>query len=1326
MSDVDVRFLPWFRTGISTFIDTADDDDAPARFEATAAIALENVGQAVDPVETPVVVFGPGDIAGFGQQSITAREPEPGAVDFEPNYFAHIDLADADQPWRYTPVRPEPAGRLRPWIALIALEAGDTLAIRTGGQAPGPFIEAPIAELPDLAQSSLWAHVQVSGPFGSESPASVVANDPNRAVARLVCPRRLEPETDYLLCLVPTFEIGRRAGLGVPVDRNEQGDADDVGLQIAWNYDPAAPGHVTLPVYDHWSFTTTATGDFESMARQLAPYQVPVVRARQPFSIDPILTAGVEEELGLQGALRPIIDPQPPMEVPSTVVTDSLTGWLNEPADVEEAGGDPQVAPPIYGRWQSETKRVAQVGGPLWLDQLNLDPRHRLAAAAGGDIVQSDQDEFVDMAWEQAGDLDATNKLLQHSQLARSVGKEIERKHFSQLPADLLMQVSGPAQARTKHGSQTMKRTVRSSAVPELGFDGAFRRMSRVRGPHMGRWGGAHPSNADALLFKQGFTQQPLEGWQVVDALHAVNGPSNWSWSEDGSSLYQTSNIHVPPEATGETAISRRGTMLVGGMGIWRDLTFSCRITPQDDDAVGVVFRYQNDRYYYRFSIDSEHNYRRLVQVYGGGVATLWEDNFTYTPGTTYRIKVEVEGDHITVKMGVNTLVTLVDIERPYIDYGRVGFYSWGSNNTRFFDIRCDVQAGLDDTELAQHVTDEGNTAGPSVWHAEGGALVQTSNIYGTPPDRDHLPKLGTYLSVGDQNWADYFVSLLVGSDDDDAIGLMFRYRDANNFYRFSMDQSRSYMRLVRCVSGQYSLLWQIDEGYADSPLHWLRFVADGSRLRGYLNNRRLFDIRDRTHRDGGIGLYCWGNEGSTFRDVHVYSVRPRGMISRLNAGELGISIPAGSELDLTDMSQTFLGESDAKMAVPARVLDRLKAPQDALSERDELDPVVLGPELPTPLAPRLTAMAPHLMLPGSEAIPDNSVSMLEANPAFIAAFMAGANHEMTRELLWRGFSTDLRATVFRQFWDVRGGQRSNATEAEREAHKDIAPIDEWPSGAALSTVGGGVDGTQMSIFLIRSELIRRFPSASYFLVRAESDGYGGRRPGNEDRAYLFRGRLAADMAYFGFDADPDAVRGTGVSGDLGWYFTIEQTPTGSRFGLDRGGVAGATLATWSDLAWNHVSVDTCLDTATFNAVAPVGSSQPIWDENGAHMAAITLQRPVRIFIHAQRLLAMPEPEPPPEPGPDPEPLPDPEPEPDPEPTEPKPEPEPDPTEPDPDPTEPKPDPTEPKPAPTEPKPEPTEPKPEPTEPKPEPDPTEEPLPEEPLPDKPDDSEPKR
>ncbi len=85
-------------------------------------------------------------------------------------------------------------------------------------------------------------------------------------LSRLVCPRRLDDYTAYVACVVPTFEVGRQAGLGLST-----GDS----LAPAWgtapdDFDSGDPASmVELPVYYSWSFATGEEGNFESLAHKL-------------------------------------------------------------------------------------------------------------------------------------------------------------------------------------------------------------------------------------------------------------------------------------------------------------------------------------------------------------------------------------------------------------------------------------------------------------------------------------------------------------------------------------------------------------------------------------------------------------------------------------------------------------------------------------------------------------------------------------------------------------------------------------------------------------------------------------------------------------------------------------------------------------------------------------------------------------------------------------------------------------------------------------------------------------------------------------------------
>ena len=51
-------------------------------------------------------MHGPGDVLGLDPRQIIRTEPTAGTTDFEPNYFAHLELAEAALPWLFTPAAP--------------------------------------------------------------------------------------------------------------------------------------------------------------------------------------------------------------------------------------------------------------------------------------------------------------------------------------------------------------------------------------------------------------------------------------------------------------------------------------------------------------------------------------------------------------------------------------------------------------------------------------------------------------------------------------------------------------------------------------------------------------------------------------------------------------------------------------------------------------------------------------------------------------------------------------------------------------------------------------------------------------------------------------------------------------------------------------------------------------------------------------------------------------------------------------------------------------------------------------------------------------------
>src|SRR5262245_25096945 len=172
-------------------------------------------------VDVGAELFSAGDVVGMDARMVARVDPPPNATGFEPNYAPFVEFADADFPWRYS-FDAGTGTRVKPWIVLLALKPSE-FEFLDRGDAPSPKIRitSPASSLPNLAQSWAFAHVHVSrGDQLTNDLAALIATRPERHLSRLLCLRRLEPNTTYTLVIVPATEAGRLAGLGSsdPVD----------------------------------------------------------------------------------------------------------------------------------------------------------------------------------------------------------------------------------------------------------------------------------------------------------------------------------------------------------------------------------------------------------------------------------------------------------------------------------------------------------------------------------------------------------------------------------------------------------------------------------------------------------------------------------------------------------------------------------------------------------------------------------------------------------------------------------------------------------------------------------------------------------------------------------------------------------------------------------------------------------------------------------------------------------------------------------------------------------------------------------------------------
>lgn len=326
---------------------------------------------------------------------------------------------------------------------------------------------------------------------------------------------------------------------------------------------------------------------------------------------------------------------------------------------------------------------------------------------------------------------------------------------------------------------------------------------------------------------------------------------------------------------------------------------------------------------------------------------------------------------------------------------------------------------------------------------------------------------------------------------------------------------------------------------------------------------------------------------------------------------------PFQSGVDVSDLAATVSAALDPLGAVRASVVARVPA-LGGLAGLPTTVPV--APEFTDPLYWDLLGLGASRVLPGVETLRRNRVRLVETGPDFVGAFLIGANHELGRELLWRGYPVDLCATFFRRFWAYLD-----------PATTDIDPLAGWTAEASIAENMGAAD-QEMTAVVIRGDLIRRYPTAHVYLQAAAYGEDGEVQPvdGTEVEPD-FLGALDAETVFFGWSGlDPDDVRGDRGRGVPGYFFGIEEQAGAPRFGFDDAKPAHftGTPSTWNQASWGHLvgsqeELDSLIHARTDNPrLAALGELHgTTWGYNGAHVARATWQRPFRMLIHADLLV---------------------------------------------------------------------------------------------------------
>lgn len=1217
-------FLPWVREGyrpeqpdqLKSAVSDASELDVAVR---VAGRADDGDGSAKR--ELVLRLYGPGDVLGFDRRQVVRMEPEPATTDFTPNYFPTVEFDRPDLPWLFSPASADGQGRVRPWFTLVVVEKQEGVSLGADETAPLPVLEIdapadPARELPDLSESWAWAHAQVVGrqvddQADVEWARAELQGDSTKTVSRLVAPRRLDPDASYYACVVPTFEPGRRAGLGKEPFEQSSGEDGERDVEMAWTLGDDAPSSLRLPVYHSWQFSTGEAGDFESLVRELEPETLTDVGYREVDASDPgvaSLAADGALDVRLEGALRAVgLDRDPyPGEWRSKLAS-LLEG------DLLAGGGsvdDSTLGPPAYGIHHAAQPDLgaSSVDGTVpWLYELNADPRNRVAAGFGSAIVREDQEHLMGSAWEQVGEIRRANRLLRRAQLARA-GNNAVFDVLGDAPADDLLVATAPAHDRLlwSDGDGSLASHLGDTRLPASVLSPALRRMVRPRGPLADRLPEGARVSATTLLDAANDPSYSVRSDGPPDGAAdagADEGDRDWFVDEICSRVgaraadaREERAATALPEGPAEY-LDELHDACAEGSQLVREAVGALESGYDEADRALEALVYHCDRICGEIEIGFEESLLSAVQQ---SIEEEDDEAFAEAVGGV--------GGHLAeARDAVETLLGLHPSRREDVSTELLEAIAEHCGRFEEFYRRLVLSRVV---MLLRHECRSARS------HLE----TVASQVDGERAVDAARTLLGVCAAVCDEEAENTLLERLE------------RYL-AERDYDAASDVVAELNRLLAVAKPRLATLVRV----ADDPAPAAQ--ADCETFGRYVDDLAAFfdDLPSDPVAEHLSGVVC---------DRPEPTVAPPADVS-----EAGLGDPLRASLD-------------PEVTVPRRVEARLSG----LPERDDpLDVVMAAPEFDRPMYARLADQSQEHLLPGVGSVSPESVGLVETNPAFVESFMVGLSHEMARELRWREYPTDMRGTYFHRFWDRRGGVPKRTGD---DLH-DVEEIHEWPvrgetdHPAALGSnhrvadaaSGGEADAaTSKVVLLVRSELLRRYPNTTIYAAAAQDDdGDGVRKPdlptpetstgqsaGQKESVTFptFRGELDPDVTFLGFDLTPAEARGSGTGDDLGWFFVFEEAPGEPRLGLDTlSEGADGDPGAWEDLTWQHlVPEESAWESSPYVAVSwdgdgsrplqetekPVGTAgegTATWGTNSAHMASITWQPPVRIGIHADDML---------------------------------------------------------------------------------------------------------
>lgn len=1083
-SEVAIEALEFVSYAVGGLGAAAQTPATGTRATSHVTIPLADSGGGQASAEQDIVLFGPEDVRGIDPTQIIRRYPAPGATTAEERMLVHVEFDRPELPWAFSAATVQEG--LRPWLTLIVVERA---AVRRHPATAGlPLIEVPVDELPDLARVSQWAHAQVpqsTVPLTTRmSPEFAKVN-----LSRLVSPRVLREDTDYVAAVVPTTDAGARGGRGVGGGT----------LGPAWT--AGGDATVLLPVYDSWEFRTGPDGNFERIARRLegivAPYEVGrrFIDASEPGRP---LTPLSDGEPGAKQVLRcALFSPTPPSPAQATAETaswpqektDELRAQLDLPAELEGERERPGAVPdlPVIGpRLYAKAHRAANtVVGADWFAELNLSPMHRIAAGLGTRVVQRDQEQLMQAAWAQLGEVEKANRAIALAQLAELVASRLHAR-LTSLETTRLVQVAAPLAPRVSlEAGTTLAAQVAASATPVVALSSAFRRAVRPTGPMLRHAAPAARLRVGEILGSGASLRDFTRTYANPDGIGALSPASIATL--DAAMVAPALGVEV----SRVTDVLVRASRVVGrGIGaVLADPSAWQAPRADFDPAASVATRWSE-------SVLREATLPAVADIRQERVAPLVAE--LATAAATRALPTH------------DLLVTRAQtLNNDLIS-------RWGAG------VGPVIGGGRDPGRVNPGHVDPGRIEPGRIDPGRidlGRIVVEGGGIDAGGIDATRIRRGAGRIDPGGIDVA----RIEPGHIDAgriDAGRIEIGHREGGQVGGHLEAARAGQLRRLRGIEGgalQWSLL---DVGSL------IEVTAEATPARRTEALKKL----------AGLATVPVAPALESMTTVSADALRAV-LPTLIDPGGVH-AVPPVTRRDTVSVQQlaaaidprtTVRQSLRGRLHLAAHLVDRVFLPY-------RIRRIMAAPVFRRPMYEALEDYDKEWLVPGMGLLPATDfVTVLSTNSEFTEAFLVGLSDEMGRELLGRNYPTDQSGTYFRRFWD----------RDQDELPRQIHAFEKTALGRHYSTGGDG-GSEPRAVIVVKSELVRRYPDLIIQAVKDQNHGGAGDPkfdgPGAVIARQLFAAYLAPDTALIGVDLTiPEIDRPE-------WWITIAEHPSATRF----------------------------------------------------------------------------------------------------------------------------------------------------------------------------------